>query len=52
MTLGMLLLIIVILALVAAIPSWPHSRGWGYRPFGGLTIVLVVIVALLLVGRI
>ncbi len=51
MTLGTILLIVVILALIGAIPSWPYSRGWGYRPFGGLGVVLVVVLALVLVGR-
>ncbi|MFC5491153.1 DUF3309 family protein [Dokdonella soli] len=52
MTLGMILLIVLVLLLVGAIPSWPHSRGWGYAPSGGLGVVLLVVVALLVVGRI
>jgi hypothetical protein len=52
MTLGTILLIIVILLLIGAIPSWPHSRGWGYGPSGGIGLVLVVLVVLLLVGTI
>ena len=40
MTLGTILLIVLVLLLVGAIPSWPHSRGWGYGPSGGLGIVL------------
>jgi hypothetical protein len=52
MTLGTILLIIVILLLIGAIPSWPHSRGWGYGPSGGIGLVLVVLVVLLLVGKI
>lgn len=43
MTLGTILLIILILLLVGALPSWPYSRGWGYYPSGGLALVLVVI---------
>jgi hypothetical protein len=47
-----ILLIIVILLLVGALPSWPYSAGWGYFPSGGLGLVLVVVVVLMLVGRI
>lgn len=52
MSLGTILLIVVVLMLVGAIPSWPHSRGWGYGPSGGLGLVLVILVVLLLLGRI
>lgn len=52
MSLGTILLIVVILMLVGAIPSWPHSRGWGYGPSGGLGLVLVILIVLLLLGRI
>jgi hypothetical protein len=45
------LLIILILMLVGAIPSWPHSRSWGYGPSGILGVVLVVVIVLLLMGR-
>jgi len=51
MSLGTILLIVVVLLLVGAIPSWPHSRSWGYGPSGGLTLVLVVLAVLLLTGR-
>jgi hypothetical protein len=51
MTLGTILLIVLVLLLIGAIPSWPHSRGWGYGPSGGLGLVLVVVVVLLLMGR-
>lgn len=51
MTLGTILLIVLILMLVGAFPSWPHSRNWGYMPSGGLGIVLLVVVVLLLMGR-
>jgi hypothetical protein len=51
MTLGTLLLIILVLLLIGAIPSWPHSREWGYGPSGLLGIVLVIVVILLLMGR-
>lgn len=50
--LGMVLIIVVILLLVGSIPSWPHSRGWGYYPSGGLGLVLAVLIVLLLMGRI
>ena len=49
--LGTILIIIVILMLVGAMPRWPHSREWGYYPSGGLGIVLVILIALLLMGR-
>jgi hypothetical protein len=47
-----ILIIILILFLVGAFPTWPHSRNWGYYPSGGVGIILVVIVALLLMGRV
>jgi hypothetical protein len=50
--LGTILIIIVILMLVGAIPTWPHSRQWGYYPSGGLGLVLLILVILLLLGRI
>jgi len=50
--LGTVLLIILILLLLGALPSWPHSRSWGYYPSGGLGLVLVIVVVLLLMGRI
>lgn len=52
MTLGTILVIIVILLLLGAIPSWPYSRGWGYGPSGILGVVLIVVIVLLLMGRI
>jgi len=52
MTLGTILLIIVVLMLIGAIPSWPHSREWGYGPSGGLGLVVVILIVLLLMGRI
>lgn len=51
MTLGTILLVILVLMLIGAIPQWPHSRNWGYGPSGGLGLVLVIVVALLLMGR-
>ena len=51
MSLGTILLIVLILLLIGAIPSWPHSRNWGYGPSGGLGLVVIIIVILLLTGR-
>jgi hypothetical protein len=48
----MILLIVVVLALIGVIPSWPHSRSWGYGPSGGIGLVLVILIVLLLMGRI
>ena len=50
MSLATLLLIVLILMLIGAIPSWPHSRNWGYGPSGGLGLVVVVVIVLLLFG--
>jgi len=50
--LGTILLIVLILLLVGAIPSWPHSRSWGYGPSGLLGLILVVILILALTGRV
>jgi hypothetical protein len=50
MTLGTILLIVLILLLVGAIPTWPHSRSWGYGPTGGLGLVLVIVIVLLVMG--
>jgi len=52
MTLGTILLIVLVLLLIGAIPSWPYSRSWGYGPSGGLGLVLVIVIVLLLMGRI
>jgi hypothetical protein len=49
--LGTIVLILLVLLLVGAIPTWPHSRGWGYRPSGVLGVVLLVVVVLLLTRR-
>lgn len=51
MSLGTVLLIVLVLLLIGVIPSWPHSRSWGYGPSGGLGLVVVVLVVLLLMGR-
>jgi len=50
--LGTILIILLILALFGALPRWSHSRDWGYRPTGGLGIILIVVVILVLLGRI
>ena len=52
MSLGTILLIILILMLIGAFPAWPHSRGWGYGPTGGLGVVVLVVIVLLVMGRI
>lgn len=52
MSLSLILIIVLILALVGALPTWPHSAGWGYWPSGGLGLVLLVLIILLLMGRI
>ncbi len=52
MTLGTILIIILILVLIGALPTWGHSRSWGYYPSGGLGLVLLIIVILVLMGRI
>ena len=50
--LGTILLIVLILMLIGAFPTWPHSRSWGYYPSGGLGLLVVILIALLLLGRI
>ena len=47
-----ILIVILVLALIGAFPTWPYSRGWGYYPSGGLGLVVLVLVILLLLGRI
>ena len=49
---GTILLILLVLVLIGALPSWPYSRSWGYYPSGGLGLVLVIILVLVLMGRI
>jgi uncharacterized membrane protein YkgB len=49
---GTILIVILILALIGALPTWPHSRNWGYYPTGGLGLIIVIVVILLLLGRI
>jgi hypothetical protein len=50
--LGTILIVILILILIGALPTWPHSRNWGYYPTGGIGLILVILVILLLLGRI
>jgi Na+/phosphate symporter len=50
--LGTVILVVLVLALIGVIPVWSHSANWGYAPFGGLGVVLLVLVILLLTGRI
>jgi hypothetical protein len=52
MTLGTVILIVLVLALLGVIPTWPHSRGWGYGPSGAMGLVVLVLIVLLLTGRI
>jgi hypothetical protein len=47
---GILLILLLIIALIGAIPTWPHSKRWGYYPSGGIGIILVVFVVLMLAG--
>ena len=49
--LGTILLIILILILIGALPTWPYSSGWGYYPSGGIGLVLIIVIVLLLLGR-
>ncbi|MGV3485750.1 MAG: DUF3309 family protein [Planctomycetaceae bacterium] len=49
--LGTILLIVLILLLLGAMPTWPHSRSWGYGPSGGLGLIIVILLVLLLMGR-
>jgi Protein of unknown function (DUF3309) len=51
MSVGTILIILLILILVGALPTWPYSSGWGYYPSGGLGLVLLIVIILLLTGR-
>ena len=51
MGLGTILLIVLVLMLIGALPSWPHSRSWGYGPTGGLGLIVIVVLVLVLMGR-
>jgi hypothetical protein len=52
MSIGTILLIILVLALVGIFPIWPHSRSWGYGPTGGVGLIVLILVILLLLGKI
>ena len=52
MTIGMILLVILVLAVLGVLPTWSHSRSWGYGPSGGIGLLLVVVVLLLVMGKI
>lgn len=52
MSLGTILLVVLVLILVGAFPSWPHSRSWGYGPSGGLGLVVLILIILLVLGKI
>jgi hypothetical protein len=49
---GTILIVILVLVLVGALPTWPHSRSWGYYPSGGLGLILLILIILLVLGRI
>jgi hypothetical protein len=49
---GIILIVILVLLLVGALPTWGHSRSWGYYPSGGLGLILIIIIVLVLLGRI
>jgi hypothetical protein len=49
--LGTILIIVLVLMLIGSVPTWPHSRNWGYYPSGGLGLVLLVLIILLVMGR-
>lgn len=52
MSLGAILLIVLIIVLIGALPSWPYSSGWGYWPSGGIGLIVLIVVALVVMGRI
>lgn len=52
MAISTILLVVLVLLLIGALPSWPHSRNWGYAPSGGLGLVLIIIIILILMDRI
>lgn len=49
---GTILIVILVLVLIGVLPTWPHSKSWGYYPSGGLGLVLLIVIILLLMGRI
>jgi hypothetical protein len=50
MSMSLLLVIVLIILLIGALPTWPYSRSWGYRPMGGLGIIVIIVIVLLLLG--
>jgi len=52
MSLGTILLVVLILALLGVVPAWPHSRGWGYYPGGFVGVLLIVVAIMMLTGRV
>ncbi len=52
MSLGTILLVVLILMLIGAFPTWPHSKSWGYYPSGGVSLVVIILLILILTGRI
>jgi hypothetical protein len=50
MSMSLLLIIVLIILLIGALPTWPYSRSWGYRPMGGLGIIVIIVIVLLLLG--
>ncbi len=50
--LGTVLLILLVLMMIGAVPTWPHSREWGYLPSGGMALILLIVLVLMLIGRI
>jgi len=52
MSIATILLIVLVLVLIGVVPSWPHSKGWGYGPSGAIGLVVLILVVLLLMGRI
>ncbi len=51
MSIGTILLIVLVLALIGVVPAWPHSKAWGYGPSGGVGLIVLVLLILLLMGR-
>ncbi|CAN5817475.1 MAG: DUF3309 domain-containing protein [Pyrinomonadaceae bacterium] len=49
---GTILLVILVLLLLGSVPTWPHSRGWGYRPSGALGLILIIVLILVLMGKV
>jgi Protein of unknown function (DUF3309) len=52
MSIGTILIVLLVLMLLGALPTWPHSRSWGYGPSGGMGLIVLILIILLLTGRI